>query len=415
MSFLFLSFIYPKEREKAIFKKCKDGAQGAANTFQWALLEGLKELLREDLEVANTLPVGSYPNHYSELIVHGEDKRNRNVLIDKELGYINLPVIKQICRFYRVLVDCNRWLRRQDNETIICYSLYGPYLLALYLLKKKYGSRMNLCVIVTDLFLREGIMRSAFSLGGIYDRLAGAIVYSLLDCIDSYVILTEKMKVPLKVGRKPYVVIEGIASTDIRENKRPNDSLVRIVYTGTLDARFGVKDLLEAFRYIEDERYRLCLCGAGPLVEHIKRTLRDDPRVEYYGYLSKKEVNSLQAAATLLVNPRTNSEGYNKYSFPSKTIEYMLAGRPVLMHKLDGLPYEYYEYLSFFRSDRNEASEMADEIIDICQRDPARLDEMGREAREFLIRQKSSLAQASKMKKMLINSTRGRQASSFCG
>ena len=53
----------------------------------------------------------------------------------------------------------------------------------------------------------------------------------------------------------------------------------------------------------------------------------------------------MQQQATLLVNPRKGHEEYTKYSFPSKTMEYMASGTPTIMYKLPGLPIEYEEYL----------------------------------------------------------------------
>ena len=38
------------------------------------------------------------------------------------------------------------------------------------------------------------------------------------------------------------------------------------------------------------------------------------------------------------VNPRQNNEEFTKYSFPSKTMEYLASGVPVVAYKLDGIP-----------------------------------------------------------------------------
>ena len=36
---------------------------------------------------------------------------------------------------------------------------------------------------------------------------------------------------------------------------------------------------------------------------------------------------------------------FTKYSFPSKNMEYMVSGTPILTSKLPGMPKEYYDYV----------------------------------------------------------------------
>jgi hypothetical protein len=49
--------------------------------------------------------------------------------------------------------------------------------------------------------------------------------------------------------------------------------------------------------------------------------------------------------ADVLVNPRPNNEEYTKYSFPSKNIEYLMTGKPVVGYMLDGMPPIYKEFM----------------------------------------------------------------------
>ena len=63
-------------------------------------------------------------------------------------------------------------------------------------------------------------------------------------------------------------------------------------------------------------------------------------RIEFLGMLPRTDVLELQSKATILVNPRQPVGDFTKYSFPSKTIEYMASGTPLLMYKLPGIPEE---------------------------------------------------------------------------
>ena len=49
--------------------------------------------------------------------------------------------------------------------------------------------------------------------------------------------------------------------------------------------------------------------------------------------------------ADVLVNPRPNEGEYTKYSFPSKNIEYLLSGNPVVGYMLSGMPEDYRRFV----------------------------------------------------------------------
>ena len=54
----------------------------------------------------------------------------------------------------------------------------------------------------------------------------------------------------------------------------------------------------------------------------------------------------MQRAAIGLLITRPSVDPYVRYSFPSKLLEYMGTGVPVLTTRLPGIPGEYYEFLS---------------------------------------------------------------------
>ena len=95
----------------------------------------------------------------------------------------------------------------------------------------------------------------------------------------------------------------------------------------------------------------------------------------------------LQKKATVLVNPRTNQGEYTKYSFPSKTMEYMASGRPVMMFRLDGIPGEYDPFLTYIPEE--SAASIRDTAESLRKLSPSELDEMGARGREFVLKNKN--------------------------
>ena len=91
----------------------------------------------------------------------------------------------------------------------------------------------------------------------------------------------------------------------------------------------------------------------------VKEAARKDPRIEFKGFLSKREIALLQTQCDVLVNPRTDTGEYTKYSFPSKTMEYLLSGSKVVMYRLAGIGEEYYRYIRTINTPGPEAMAQA--------------------------------------------------------
>ncbi len=119
------------------------------------------------------------------------------------------------------------------------------------------------------------------------------------------------------------------------------------------------------------------------------------PAIIYHGNVPNREVVAQELEATLLVNPRPTEGSYTNYSFPSKTLEYMVSGTPVLSAKLGGIPDEYDDYLYYF--DDQSPTGLRDALRSLLDKPLPELQERGRGAREFALREKNNVVQARKI------------------
>lgn len=99
------------------------------------------------------------------------------------------------------------------------------------------------------------------------------------------------------------------------------------------------------------------------------------------------------------MNPRTNDGEYTKYSFPSKTMEYLLSGKLVLMYKLDGVQDEYDQCLYYING--NDPKDIAHRIMEVCEKSQSKLDDFGEKAKQFVLENKNSVVQAKKIIDMI--------------
>ena len=100
-----------------------------------------------------------------------------------------------------------------------------------------------------------------------------------------------------------------------------------------------------------------------------------------------------------MINPRQPSGTYTKYSFPSKTIEYMMSGKPVIMYKLEAIPDEYDQYLNYLTGTTSE--QMGEDLKKIFAKDYNELIEIAKRARTYVKENKAAKKQAMQIVELL--------------
>jgi glycosyltransferase involved in cell wall biosynthesis len=200
---------------------------------------------------------------------------------------------------------------------------------------------------------------------------------------DGYIILTESMNDVVNKNQKPYVVIEGVADLKMfidEDNNFDKHKEKICMYAGGLYEKYGVKTLIQAFMKLKNQDIRLHLYGSGDLERYINSL--QDSRVVYHGVVTNDEIISAEKKATLLINPRFTDREYTKYSFPSKNIEYMSTGTPVLTTKLKGMPKEYYQHVYLF--DEESVDGYYKTLNTLLSKSADELQLKGKSAQEFI-------------------------------
>jgi glycosyltransferase involved in cell wall biosynthesis len=101
-------------------------------------------------------------------------------------------------------------------------------------------------------------------------------------------------------------------------------------YSGALVDAAGVNLLLDAIPHVKDATIEFWFSGRGPLEGRLKQQAATDPRIRCFGFVTDAEYSDLLQRAAVLVNPRPSRLLENRYNFPSKIMEYMAAGRPII-------------------------------------------------------------------------------------
>jgi glycosyltransferase involved in cell wall biosynthesis len=400
MNIVFVGGFFPKQYENIIFNKSKHLIQNSANTFQWAFINGLQKNHEKPIKLITAPFVGWFPKFYKDLFIKTVDSQNLSKYDTCSMvGFLNIPIFKNIFKYFGIRKNIKSKLEEENINIIIVYSLNAAYLKAA-LDAKSFNANTKVCVIIPDLHEFHGDASALYHAYIKYIEIP--MLYNLLSRIDSFVVLTDKMIDYLDISHKPWVRIEGLFDVQDQPATRTFDTSIEtknILYTGTLGYKYGIQELLDAFRLIKSSEFRLWICGGGVAEPLVKERASSDSRIKYYGLVNKQKVAQLQGEATLLINPRNPNGAYNEYSFPSKTMEYFASGTPTLMYKLDGVPEEYYQYC--YTIEGNTVDGLSAAIYNNCQLNKDILKTKGKSAREFIIKNKNSVVQCKKVKDML--------------
>ena len=217
-----------------------------------------------------------------------------------------------------------------------------------------------------------------------------------------YVLLTEAMNDYLNHQAKPYVILEGHADISMTERipaleKKASPRIC--FYAGGVSKRYGLGNLVDGFRQADLPNAQLHIYGPGDYVKELQQIAAEDERIFYGGMLLNTEIVEKEQQATLLVNPRPTDEEYVKYSFPSKTMEYMASGTPVLTTVLPGMPREYHPYVYLLEDETAEG--IANMLKTVLDNSEEALFRKGLEARRFVLEQKNNVIQARQILEML--------------
>lgn len=403
-NYLFLTSLIPKDLESSVRKNSKGNMQDAANALQWHLYEGLCRNLDEEMKILNVLPVGSFPQYFKLPFVKkgtfdtAFSKNNINI------GFCNVKLLRKFIQPGRIYRELNKWCSvGNEPKTLFIYTVSAPFMSAVAKIKRKYPN-VKTCAIIADLPDMSSLSSAKSRIQELFEKHLANSSYANLDCVDAFVLLTEQMAEYLNIN-KPFTVMEGIASEAAASDDCCLSDEKTILYTGTLHKRFGVLDLIEAFRGIDDPDYRLIICGVGDSENEIRALAETDKRIDFKGQVTRKEALKLQKQATVLVNPRKNNEEFTKYSFPSKTMEYLASGVPVVAYRLDGIPDEYDGFINYVEGDSAEA--LAEKLMQICELDAGSRTEMGKKGREFVLANKNAVVQTKKILELIEDIDKG--------
>lgn len=396
---LYISCLCSSSVLEYIFKTASNKPAVCVQKFHKLLAEGFGGLEEHCIiQTLSAIPVTSASHNRRLWRIPSQQEAG---VIYNYITTINFPVFKNIVVFISAFCKSVFWALKggRKNKIAVCDILNVSISAAAMLACKLTG--VKVAAIVTDL---PNLMVGGFRQDGLKRRLYNKLTSILMQNYDGYIFLTEQMNQVVNIRRKPYIIMEGLvdvnmaAADNCLENKLPEKILI---YAGALFEKYGVKKLIDAFMRVDDPAARLHIYGSGEMAKDMPDYIKKDNRIAYFGMVENQIVVQKQLEATLLVNPRPSDEEFTKYSFPSKNLEYMVSGTPILTTQLPGMPMEYNTFV--YRFDDESVDGMACTLKTLLSRPKEELHEFGQRAKQFVLTHKANSMQAKRVLSLFID------------
>ena len=360
--------------------------------FSWALVDALVVGGGCAVSLMSVAPVSDWPQN--RRVVWGRAQISRGSVAGEMLPFINLPVLKHLTRFFACLIYGLPAIRKTGTEMLIIHGVHSPFLWFAALIRKMRLAKV--VVVLTDppgVVLRtDGHARRALK------RLDIEVARRALRRVDGTIVLSKALEQDF-APRRPSLLMEGI-SRDLglpdRTDSRPGRTIV--IYAGGLYAEYGALDLAKAV-HESDLNVELRMFGRGPAAQEIAALSKRDPRIIAPRALSRDDIVREYASASVLVQPRPADQTFVPYSFPSKLLEYMASGVPVISTRLPSIPADYEPFALWANGSGPTAIRAA--LHRFVQMSHAERRSLGAAARDYVMLEKSALAQGKRIAKFL--------------
>lgn len=388
---VFLSTALTDEIFTEIVKNCKSFSPTFSGVgFDRNIGVGLSQ--NAEVTGVSLYPIPSFPK-YSKLY-QKSNCFNYKGFSSVAASLLNLPVIKEFSYSRYVKKYIKKNIKKDEKTAVVVCGMYRTLLRPAGWIKKRYSSAV--CTIVPDLPDLMSTYRKDYSgFRKILNKLDVRAGNNIRSCTDGYVFLSRHMNPQVNKNGREFIVVDGMCDTVGLNKEKKYDGKPFIMYAGKISKTFGVDKLVKAFLNSGAEGYELKLFGSGEYADELKKIAGKEDKIFYGGAVSHEDILLNEQFASLLVEPRPSGTEIAKMSFPSKIIEYMMSGTPVLSTNLPCYSNEYARYQ--YRIDDESTQGIADALQRVLSLEPGVLSEKGAAARRFILENKTVSVQCKKI------------------
>lgn len=392
-----LGFTLPGEWQAELF--ALDPAPAVqTHKFGWSLARGLRHGL-ETVRLLSTSPIQSFP--IARRVVFRGFHFKRDGFEGRHIGFLNLLVLKHFTRAVGCIVCTPLVLRRWKANAVFIHGLHSPYLVYGLLLR---ALGLVIIPVLTD---PPGLPLGTDGRIAIRLKLVDRwFVTSILKRFSGIIALSPNLVRDMPPSL-PVLIVPGIVSAEwVSALKTARDIVASkrfsVMYAGGLNKAYGIPLLLEAARSLPHVEFNIF--GIGDFADELRAAKFEN--VNYHGFVAQDELVPHVLGSDLLINTRPSKESFAMASFPSKLIEYLASGRPVLTTRMAAIPDDLSD--AFHYIDDETPDGIAAAIRKISEMDPHERNARALEAKTRVLNLYSEMAFGEKVANFMKNFDRNR-------
>ena len=218
----------------------------------------------------------------------------------------------RLLRFISAKKQAKKLLKQMDlNDCIILTDTLNPYLLNS---ATSLAGKFNLPII--------GVCNNTPS--GIHNTGRSYTMFLLDEAMDlsGYITLTSGLNALFNEHNRANMTFEGI----LEDSYRPMDVSEfgkYIFYNGNLEEKYGVYDLIRAFKELYLPDLKLVISGYHADNKRIEEEIDGNPNIINLSMINLDEIMSFENGSVANINPRPYSEDFDRYLIPNNVIDYL--------------------------------------------------------------------------------------------
>lgn len=279
--------------------------------FHHSLIKALS--MYNNVDVLSALPI---PRKATKRLFFKIKENTENDAKYTYLPFINITYMKMIFNQFALLRKLNKIYQRNKQFVIIVDSLNYPFVQTALRFSKK--RNIPVVGIFTD---------NPQNMASVTPQYVKRITKTFPN-YDLYLSLTKDLNDLVNIYNRPYFIFEGLVD---EETFPSSEGLLDnyFFFAGAIYQKYGILNMLEAFqKYTGPEK--LVIAGQGPDVDKVKKAALEDSRIHYLGLLPSATIKNFEANSLANLNPRIFDRNLDRYSIPSKVIEYASSGTPTI-------------------------------------------------------------------------------------
>ena len=227
--------------------------------------------------------------------------------------YIGIKRLK-LPRYLSVQSQCKKLLAKMNlKDCIILTDTLNPNVLSN---SKRLSIKFNLPIIGVCNNTPSGIHNTG--------RSYTTNLLSKSEDLSGYITLTPGLNTLYNKSNRANMTFEGILD-DVSSKNVKNPYGKYIFYNGSLEERFGVYELIRAFRELDNPDINLVISGYHANKGKLEAAMAGKTNIIHLGMIQNDEIISLANQALLNINPCPYSEDYDRYLIPDSLVDYFNA------------------------------------------------------------------------------------------